>query len=100
MLNSLQGLRAFACLLVLSYHVSVIFSQPKYFGAKPFGSFLDGGPIGLDLLFVLSGFVILHAHRGDLGRRERLGGYLHRRLHRVFPTYWVALLAILPVFFL
>jgi exopolysaccharide production protein ExoZ len=100
MLHSLQGCRAAACLLVVVFHTHTIFALPKYFGTHPFGSLFAGGPIALDILFVLSGFVILHAHRDDLGKPRRLGDYLYRRLHRAYPTYWVVLACILPIYFL
>jgi len=100
MLNSLQACRAAACLLVVLYHTDAIFNLPKYFGDRPFGTIFDCGPMALDLLFVLSGFIILHTHRDDLGKPERLGNYLHRRFHRLYPTYWAVLFCMLPVFFL
>jgi peptidoglycan/LPS O-acetylase OafA/YrhL len=100
MFNSLQACRAAACLLVVLYHTDSIFNLPKYFGERPFGALFNCGPIALDLLFVLSGFIILHTHRDDLGKPERLGNYLHRRFHRLYPTYWAVLLCVLPVFFL
>jgi peptidoglycan/LPS O-acetylase OafA/YrhL len=101
MLKSLQVCRAGAALLIVVFHTSVsFFVLPKYFSSRPFGHIFDFGYAGLDMLFVLSGFIILHAHRADLGRPERLPRYLYRRAHRVYPTYWAILLVITPLFFL
>ena len=41
--------------------------------------------------FVLSGFIVLHAHAPDVGRPAALGRYLWRRFARVYPVYWLYL---------
>jgi len=60
----------------------------------------DFGHAGVDFFFVLSGFIIHYAHAADLGRPDRLSRYAWRRFTRIYPTYWVAFAAILPVYFL
>jgi exopolysaccharide production protein ExoZ len=100
MLHSLQVCRAVACILVIVAHTISICALPKYFDWHRFEPLYSLGPIALDVLFVLSGFIILHVHRRDLGRPERTARYLYRRAHRVFPAYWVTLLLILPIYFL
>lgn len=49
---------------------------------------------------MLSGFIIAHIHAGDVGKPQQLRPYLRKRLTRIYPTYWAALLPLLPVFFL
>ena len=49
------------------------------------------GHAGVDLFFVLSGFVILHVHGRDIGRPDRARHYALRRFTRVMPIFWVAL---------
>ena len=100
MLKTVQACRGGAALLVLVFHTSYLFAMAKYFHSQPFGRVFDFGWAGVDLFFVLSGFIILHAHRADLGRPERLPRYLIRRTQRIYPTYWAVLLLITPVFFL
>ncbi len=101
MIRSLQAGRALAALLVVLLHTSEgIFELPKYFGGSPFGHLLAFGTAGVDFFFVLSGFIIAHVHGGDVGRPGRLRPYLWKRFVRVYPTYWVVLLLMLPVFFL
>ena len=51
----------------------------------------QAGHAGVDLFFVLSGFIILFVHRTDIGRPRRLPHYLTRRFTRVVPLYWVGL---------
>jgi peptidoglycan/LPS O-acetylase OafA/YrhL len=48
------------------------------------------GHAGVDLFFVISGFIITHVHLGDIGKPARLGHYLRRRFQRVYPLYWIA----------
>lgn len=98
MLNSLQAFRALACLFIVLHHAAAIFGQEKYFASHPFGALFDCELVALNLLFALSGFIILHAHRNDVGRPDRLGGYLYRRVHRIYPTYWIILAAMLAVY--
>jgi peptidoglycan/LPS O-acetylase OafA/YrhL len=61
----------------------------KYFGAHWLERIFIFGDSGVEFFFVLSGFIIMHAHRADLFRAERLGSYISRRLVRIYPTYWI-----------
>jgi peptidoglycan/LPS O-acetylase OafA/YrhL len=55
------------------------------------------GYAGVDLFFVLSGFIITWAHVDRLGHPRALLGYAARRLWRIYPAYWVCWLgATLP----
>ncbi len=54
-------------------------------------SFVQFGHAGVDLFFVLSGFIILFVHEHDIGCPRRALHYAERRASRVMPTYWVAL---------
>ena len=49
------------------------------------------GHAGVDLFFVISGFIILFVHYDDIGNPKRLGRYVSRRFSRIMPIYWVAL---------
>lgn len=63
----------------------------KTFGAPGLVTLFQAGHAGVDLFFVLSGFIILFVHRRDIGRADRLGHYVRRRISRVLPLYWIAL---------
>jgi exopolysaccharide production protein ExoZ len=89
-LNNLQALRGVACLLVVACHL------PWWHGGYG-GPDLPAvavpvrliGAAGVDLFFVLSGFVITWVNEPALGRPGRMLGYLGRRLWRVYPAYWL-----------
>lgn len=88
--ESLQALRGVACLLVVVYHVAGV--EAKFgTGFAPFRPALWFGFAGVDLFFVLSGFIIAATCRADLGKPGRVGGFLFRRAWRIFPVYWVVL---------
>lgn len=100
-LSSLQAARAVAAILVVLFHNSTsIFALQKYWGIKPFGRLFDFGDSGVFFFFVLSGYIILYAHHGDLDHPERVKAYVWKRFRRIYPIYWVVLVLTLPVYFL
>jgi peptidoglycan/LPS O-acetylase OafA/YrhL len=95
-LRNVQALRGAACLAVVLFHVAEreLKTDPSHAWLLPMGCF---GYAGVDLFFVLSGFVIAWVNRPHLGEHSRIGGYVGRRLWRVFPVYWTCWLLALPV---
>ncbi|HEX7873282.1 MAG TPA: acyltransferase [Sphingobium sp.] len=89
-LGGIEGLRGIAALAVLVYHaarhVDAAFGMPRLM------TLFQAGHVGVDLFFVLSGFLILHVHGADIGRPTRLRHYVRQRFTRVMPLYWIALL--------
>jgi peptidoglycan/LPS O-acetylase OafA/YrhL len=92
----LDALRACAALAVVLYHITGDAFQNQ-FGAKPVGDLFAFGFAGLDLFFVISGFIIVHIHATDIGHPSRLPRYLYNRLTRIFPAYWVATLLVVAL---
>lgn len=79
---SLQILRFAAATGVMALHVSqTVGAQPSSIGANLINSF---GPLGVDVFFVLSGFIIATASAG-----KRPGEFLKRRFTRILPLYWI-----------
>src|SRR5437588_671898 len=95
--HNLQALRGVACLLVVVYHTASIESR---YGLpfSPLNPVRWFGYAGVDLFFVLSGFIITATSRADLGRPGRLPRYAFRRAWRIYPAYWVALAVGVGVF--
>ncbi len=85
-LRSLEMLRASAALLVVMSHMDTIFMTPNW---EPFGGVFKAGNRGVDLFFVLSGFIIAYVHRADLGQPRRLRRYLFNRVTRIYPAVWI-----------
>jgi peptidoglycan/LPS O-acetylase OafA/YrhL len=80
-------LRGFAALLVVFYHVLAHREWPGF----PSGGLAElpkTGWVGVDLFFVISGFVISHtAMNGYAGGGDWRRAYFERRLRRIVPLY-------------
>ena len=88
-LHNLQALRGIACLLVVFYHVAgwEVLVWPRW---KPMWVYRWFGFAGVDIFFVLSGFIIAWAHRDQLGQWKKFPRYFLRRLWRIYPVLWVS----------
>lgn len=91
---ALDGLRAIAIVLVVLEHTGdlLIADDPPGFSGGPF---MPGGFLGVDLFFVLSGFLIttlLLEERADRGRVGLLAFY-ERRALRLLPALGVLLVS-------
>lgn len=86
--HGLDTLRAVAITLVVAYHYQVFVS-----GEPTFGWLSTLGWTGVDLFFVLSGYLIANQLIGGLTRGQRLSlpAFFGRRLLRTLPNYWVVL---------
>lgn len=94
MYRSLQACRAVAGMLVTLYHLGGAFGADKYFGAKALAAAMELGHHSVVFFFVLSGFILVHAHYDDIGRPQRLRGYAWKRLVRIYPLYLIVLLSV------
>ena len=100
-LNSIQAARGIAALLVILFHCGEgILAHPKYGGHDPVDRAFAWGGQGVELFFAISGFIILIAHWKDIDQPGALAGYVRKRILRIYPTYWVVVLALLPVYLL
>lgn len=101
----LTGLRALAAGWVMGFHLNGIVGPHRlYAGVGDFlfdaTPLLTGGWVGVDIFFVLSGFLLtLHylERRSALPEAEARRAYMKARLLRVIPAYWaqIALLFLL-----
>lgn len=87
--HNVQALRGLACLLVVVYHTA---AMESLFGLafQPLRPIRWFGYAGVDLFFVLSGFIIASTNGANLGRSDQLPKYLFRRLWRIYPPFWAA----------
>ncbi|KAL6740236.1 hypothetical protein Aduo_013611 [Ancylostoma duodenale] len=82
----IQGLRGWAILLVLLFHFF-----PDYF---------PNGYIGVDMFFVISGFLIaMILRRSDNLDMEAFRSFYYRRIKRILPLYYLAIACILIALF-
>lgn len=97
-IHALQIYRGMAALAVVLYHATV-FVDERYLHA-PLGGLFGFGFFGVHVFFVLSGFIMLFVHAGDLDQPRRLGSYLKKRFTRIYPVYWAVLLPSTMFFYL
>lgn len=98
---TLQALRALAAASVVIYHtLFMLRHNAGYAIAVP-----DLGATGVDLFFVISGFIMVYTTHDLFGQRGAVLPFLRRRAIRIAPTYWlyttvvVLLLAFAPRLF-
>lgn len=96
----MEGYRGLAVLLVFFVHYSTsigsffphhIFSMPWLMGLH------ESGKAGVDIFFVLSGFLI---YRGLMRQPIDVGAYARRRFMRLYPTFGLIMLIYLAIGFL
>ena len=86
-LTTLQAGRGIAALLVVLYHASGLFSSNKYWQTIVLKGVFGFGFAGVEYFFVLSGFIMLHVHRKDIGKPAALVSYFRKRIERIYPAY-------------
>lgn len=97
-IHGLQVFRGLAALAVVAHHTAL--STDAFVAAMPaaLSRVFGLGAFGVDFFFVLSGFIIMHAHLHEAGRPERMGAYLFKRLTQIFPAYWPIGLALVGLY--
>lgn len=88
--DGLDTLRALAIALVFMYHYMVFVSRESTFGWAS-----DVGWVGVDLFFVLSGYLIGHQLFSGIAKGGALSlkDFYARRALRTWPAFWVVLAA-------
>lgn len=87
-IESLQILRAIAAILVLLRHGTMTV-QDQY-GYSYLQHFFKFGECGVDMFFVLSGFIIYYS-TVTASRTITIKQFLLRRFIKIFPIYWIVL---------
>lgn len=90
--QELDGLRGIAALAVLASHFTGSYDYRYSDGTRAFFDFHYGG-FGVQLFFLISGFVILMS----ADRAERPSDFIISRLSRIFPAYWISLIIALVI---
>lgn len=95
-LPSLDGLRGLAILLVLLHNFDVLdLGSARTLGSVLVKEFFYIGWIGVQLFFVLSGFLITRGLLATQDRPDYFGSFFLKRVLRIFPLYYLALLVFL-----
>ena len=93
-----QVLRGLAASMVVFLHLGI--REAKTFGthlATP--RFLGGGDAGVDVFFVISGFIMVFITPKQLAGFPGWLEFIYRRFTRIFPPYWIVSGLLLLVWF-
>jgi exopolysaccharide production protein ExoZ len=88
MIGGLQMLRGVAATLVVLFHLQAASVSEGH--SPGILSLFVAGEVGVDVFFVLSGFVIFHAAQGRPDWTA--GAFLRQRFWRIVPSYWAVLM--------
>jgi exopolysaccharide production protein ExoZ len=84
--EGIQALRFVAALLVVITHATFYVSERLVPGYPVWSS----GAAGVDIFFVISGFVMALSSQSLIGRPDGARTFMLRRLSRIVPLYWFA----------
>ena len=88
-----QVLRAFAAFCVVTTHaIGQVFQIDLGSNSQSLASI---GNFGVDVFFVISGFIMVWVTRHQVGSRASAGQFLLRRIVRIAPLYWIFSLALI-----
>lgn len=92
-LHSIQLLRGIAALLVVFYHavgLQLLTIGPEKAGNVLLGGIFASGFAGVDLFFVISGFIMVWVTRRAEPGLPGVGEFLFARITRIYPLWWAA----------
>ena len=93
LLPSLQYFRAVAAILVVLYHAACVFGPGGYQPERSWEAAFLFGHAGVELFFVLSGFIICWIHYDRIGAAGEVAGYIRKRLVRIYPPVALVVIA-------
>lgn len=88
-LNSVQVMRGVAALLVLFFHINALLPGSGETRSKAIGAFWEQGYAGVDMFFVISGFIMVYVTQTIAPSAASAGRFLYGRISRIFPLWWV-----------
>jgi len=93
-LQSIQALRGVAVLLVVIFHGATfegrLISENGFQETPLIGGLFLSGYAGVDLFFVISGFIMVWVTQGSRHAVSSSADFLFARLVRVYPLWWLA----------
>jgi len=93
-------MRGIAAVMVVIFHAhAYILPQKIEQNAQIFLGF-NMGYAGVEIFFVISGFIMWHIHQMDIGLPHKVGRFIYKRATRIYPTYWIIMLSLAGLYFI
>ncbi|MGA7239903.1 MAG: acyltransferase [Bryobacteraceae bacterium] len=86
-MQPVQWLRAIAALMVLVFHLGSVERRYSH-GPVLLDHWYWAGEFGIDLFFVISGFIMTASTHADWHKPRKAAPFLLRRILRIYPVYW------------
>lgn len=87
--RGIQALRGIAAVMVVVHHSTLFWSRVTFALARTAGPpVVWSGAAGVDIFFVISGFVMAITTAGTSGERHPARKFMKRRFLRIMPLYW------------
>jgi exopolysaccharide production protein ExoZ len=96
-IQNIQALRGVAALSVLFFHI-MLMERKWGNGSNVLSDLLNIGATGVDLFFVISGFVMITATRELFQQKNIVFLFLFKRISKIYPLYWFYSFILLAVF--
>src|SRR5438552_3385805 len=103
-LANIEAMRGVAAMLVVLFHAGSYVAESRHYGGTVLGGLYVAGRAGVDVFFVLSGFILAWVYdRGASppqagAARPSLARYAWRRATRILPAYWIITLLLVGAF--
>lgn len=91
-LHRLQYLRGLAALVVVLSHALIKLDRICEIQGWPALGLSVDGTFGVDIFFVISGFLMCTTAASEFGARGSVGRFVARRILRIVPLYWLFIL--------
>jgi len=95
-IENIQALRGVAALAVFGAHLQQ--AETAYSGAMLTPEWLQIGVTGVDLFFLISGYVMMHVTTNSTRGPGPSIQFLFNRAARIYPMYWIATLALVILY--
>jgi len=84
-IQNVQAMRGIASMMVVIFHIANL--EARTYPDRLLGNFFQLGEAGVDVFFVISGFVMSTITRGNFGAASSKI-FLLKRIVRIYPIYW------------
>ncbi len=95
-IRALTGIRGLAAWWVVLLHLEdqLVACMPAW---KAFAPWYHAGHLGVDVFFVLSGFILMHVHGSDFGSGTSWGRFVWLRFARIYPAHLASTLVLVAM---